>query len=207
MMTSSESSPAGQRSAVKLPPLILHPFADAASQTKLIESSKAGMVLEGLLPETGRTRRELDRALMEGRYCELRMLFYVGKDLRRWIDQCMEIAARHPEAFPEGVCRQSFAAYLIQTAPAAVLEKLDRWGVKGHQRIFARALAINLVFSEAPGAELLTEEFIRYHHQYADQIFAFDQHRPYAELAAADYDFDLYASGEYSRILEREWED
>ncbi len=206
-MTSPETSVPGERTAVKLPPLILHPFADAASQSKLVESSKAGMVIEGLLPDAGRTRRELDRALIEGRYCELRMLFYVGRDLRRWVEQCLEMAERHVGMFPEGVCRQSFAGYLVHAAPAHVLEKLDRWGVKGHQRIFARALAMNLVFSEAPEAEMLTEEFIRHHHQYADQIFALDQSRTYPVLQSADYDFDLYASGEYSRILERQWEE
>ncbi len=206
-MTSSETSAPGEHTAVKLPPLILHPFADAASQSKLVESSKAGMVIEGLLPDAGQTRRELDRALIEGRYCELRMLFYVGRDLRRWIEQCLEMAERHAGMFPEGVCRQSFAGYLVDSAPAHVLEKLDRWGVKGHQRIFARALAMNLVFREAPEAEMLTEEFIRHHHQYADQIFALDQSRPHPALSSADYDFDLYASGEYSRILERQWEE
>jgi hypothetical protein len=206
-MTTPETSFPGEHTAVKLPPLILHPFADAASQSKLVESSKAGMVIEGLLPDGGRTRRELDRALVEGRYCELRMLFYVGRDLLRWVEQCLEMAERHVGMFPEGVCRQSFAGYLVHSAPAHVLDKLDRWGVKGHQRIFARALALNLVFSEVPGAEILTEEFIRHHHQYADQIFALDQSRAYPVLTADDYDFDLYASGEYSRILERQWEE
>jgi hypothetical protein len=206
-MTTPETSAPAQHTTVKLPPLILHPFADAASQSKLVESSKAGMVIEGLLPDAGRTRRELDRALMEGRYCELRMLFYVGRDLLRWIEQCLEMAERQAGMFPEGVCRQSFAGYLVNSAPARVLEKLDRWGVRGHQRIFARALALNLMFSEAPEAEILTDEFIRHHHQYADQIFALDQSRPYPVLSSDDYEFDLYASGEYSRILERQWEE
>ena len=66
-----------------MPPLILHPFAEANDPGKLMESSRAGMALEGLLPEDGKSRVQLDRALIEGRYCELRMLFYVGRDLTR----------------------------------------------------------------------------------------------------------------------------
>ncbi len=206
MIFTSETTPAQKPTAVRLPPLILHPFADTDSQSKLVESSRAGMMLEGLLPEAGKTRRELDRALLEGRYCELRMLFYVGKDLARWIEQCMEIAERQPDAFPAAVSRQSFAAYLIEGAPPNVTGKLDRWGVKGYQRIFARALALHSIFNAAPEPGWLTDEFIRNHHRYADQIFAVDQHCTFPALPAAEYAFELYASGEYSRLLEREWD-
>jgi hypothetical protein len=74
--------------------LILHPFADAAGPDKLVESSRASLMLQGLLPSGERSTDELDRALLEGRYCEIRMLFYVGKDLLRWIDQCLEHVER-----------------------------------------------------------------------------------------------------------------
>src|SRR5271170_2794400 len=80
-----------------LPPLILHPFADAGGPDKLVESSRASLMLQGLLPSGERSNEELDRALIDGRYCEIRMLFYVGKDLVRWIEQCLE----HTRGFPE----------------------------------------------------------------------------------------------------------
>ena len=73
-----------------LPPLILHPFADAGGPDKLVESSRASLMLQGLLPSGERSTEELDRALIDGRYCEIRMLFYVGKDLVRWIEQCLD---------------------------------------------------------------------------------------------------------------------
>jgi hypothetical protein len=57
-----------------LPPLILHPFADAAGPDKLVESSRASLMLQGLLPTGERSAEELDRALLDGRYCEIRML-------------------------------------------------------------------------------------------------------------------------------------
>ena len=71
------------RSTHKLPPLILHPFADAGGPEKLVESSRANLVLQGLLPAGDRNTQEIERTLLEGRFCEIRMLFYVGKDLLR----------------------------------------------------------------------------------------------------------------------------
>src|SRR5437899_11821045 len=103
--------------AQTLPPLILHPFADAAGPDKLVESSRASLMLQGLLPTGERSTEELDLALLEGRYCEIRMLFYVGKDLLRWIDQCMEHVSRQPDLLNAGIRAQSFAAYLINHTP------------------------------------------------------------------------------------------
>src|ERR1700686_841223 len=97
------TSPAPRRGvAVTLPPLILHPFADAAGPSKLVESSRANLKLQGLLPAGEATREDLDRALLDGRYSELRMLYYVGRDLARWIEQCLEFAQRNQEALPRG---------------------------------------------------------------------------------------------------------
>src|SRR6201986_3961678 len=75
-----------------LPPLILHPFSSVEDSCVLVESSKASLVLQGLLPDDGQTPEGLDRSLLRGRYAELRMLFYVGKDLIRWLEQCTEVA-------------------------------------------------------------------------------------------------------------------
>jgi len=83
--------------SLRLPPLILHPFADSAGPEKLVESSRASLMIQGLLPAGQQSPEELDRALLDGRYCEIRMLFYVGKDIVRWIEQCMEHIKRHPE--------------------------------------------------------------------------------------------------------------
>src|SRR6202166_5289991 len=95
---------------MKLPPLILHPFADAKGPDKLVESSRASLMLQGLLPSGERSTEELDRALIDGRYCEIRMLFYVGKDLVRWIEQSMEHISHSAELRDAGIRYQSFAA-------------------------------------------------------------------------------------------------
>jgi hypothetical protein len=101
---SFESAPA--LDAFTLPPLILHPFADAAGPSKLVASSRASLKLQGLLPAGESTQEDLDRALLEGRYSELRMLFYVGKDLARWIEQCVELVERNHDKLPAGISRQ-----------------------------------------------------------------------------------------------------
>ena len=72
-------------SAYTLPPLILHPFAEPVGQNKLVESSRANLMMQGLLPAGERSPEDLDKSLLEGRYSEVRMLFYVGKDVVRWI--------------------------------------------------------------------------------------------------------------------------
>src|SRR6185369_2307259 len=83
--------------ARKLPPLILHPFADQSGPHKVVESSRASLMLQGLLPTGEQTSEDLERTLLEGRYQEVRMLFYVGKDILRWIGQCIEHVNRYPE--------------------------------------------------------------------------------------------------------------
>ena len=88
--------------ARKLPPLILHPFADAGGPEKLVESSRASLVLQGLLPAGERNTADVERTLLDGRFCEIRMLFYVGKDLIRWIEQCIELVERSPELSTAG---------------------------------------------------------------------------------------------------------
>ena len=95
---------------------------------KLVESSRANLMLQGLLPSGERTNDELDRALLDGRYCEIRMLFYVGKDLIRWIEQCLEHIERQPDLAGSHITYQSFAAYLVNHTPPAVQAKLREVG-------------------------------------------------------------------------------
>jgi hypothetical protein len=190
----------------KLPPLILHPFADTAGPGKLVESSRASLMIQGLLPSGERTSEDLDRSLLSGRYCEIRMLFYVGKDLLRWIEQCLEQIARQPDLATQSIRYQSFAAYLTQNAPPAVQSKLRKWGVADYKAIFTRALGLNVLWADAPPRDSLSDEFIRNYYRYADAMFACRQSQAqFADLGQFGFDFEIYASGEYSRMLEREW--
>jgi hypothetical protein len=192
--------------ARKLPPLILHPFADAGGPEKLVESSRASLVLQGLLPAGDRNTQDVERTLLEGRFCEIRMLFYVGKDLLRWIEQCLELVERTPELSGTGIKYQSFATYLVGHTPEAVQAKLKKWGVSDYRAIFSRALGLSAVFGEVPQREMLTDEFIRHYYRYADQLFQIRQGEAvFTDISELGFELEIFASGEYSRMLEREW--
>jgi hypothetical protein len=188
-----------------LPPLILHPFSDASGPGKLVESSRASLMLQGLLPSGELTAEQLESRLVDGRYCEIRMLFYVGKDLVRWVEQCLEFASRHLELRNRHYTYQSFISYLIFKTPAPVQAKLRKWGVADYRSIFSRAIALNTLFTSIPEPVGLSDEFVKNYYRYTDAIFKANLHETTEELNAEDFDFDLFASGEYSRMLELEW--
>jgi hypothetical protein len=190
-----------------LPPLILHPFSDASGPGRLVESSRASLMLQGLLPSGDASHEELERRLLDGRYCELRMLFYVGRDLIRWIDQCLDYVDSQPELKALGLKFQSFAHLLVEHAPERVVTKLKQWGVVDYKAIFQRALGLNCVIAEPPEREQLQEEFIRHYYRYADHMYLCRQNAgAYPEPRAGMFEFELFASGEYARMLERQWE-
>lgn len=191
---------------LKLPPLILHPFADSGGPDKLVESSRANLMLQGLLPSGERSSEDLERVLLDGRFCEIRMLYYVGKDLTRWIEQCLEHVDRHPESRDSGIRYQSFAAYLVEHTPPSVQDKLRKWGVADYKAIFARALGLCALLGAAPHPDTLASEFIRNYYRYADHMFQVRQSEAaFTDISTLGFDFEIFASGEYSRMLEREW--
>ena len=191
----------------ELPPVILHPFTDPGGTDQLIESSRASMMLQGLLPAGDITHDTLQHRFLAGRFTEIRMLFYVGRDLERWVAQCVEFAQRDPDLQDAGLTATSFIQLLIDHAPSEIRSKLAGWGVADFRSIFRRAIGLNSLFSEAPRLEELNPHFIRYYYRYADQLY---QCRLGAEGTALSdpgrFRFSLYASGEYSRMLERQWE-
>ncbi len=169
-------------------------------------SARASLILHGLLPAEDLSQEELDRRVLDGRYSEVKMLFYVGKDLSRWLEQCMEVVERDDELRAAAIEPESFAALLMDDAPSPVREKLQRWGVVDYKVIFRRALALHVVFATVPERENLADAFLRYHHRYTDCLFECRcQSAASPKLRAADFQFELYASGEYARLLEKEW--
>src|SRR5215813_10818682 len=95
-----------------MPPLILNPFNERVPPSALLENSKAALMLSGLIPGDGSDEEELKRRLLAGKYGEVRMLFYLGKDVFRWIDQCIEWSGSVPELEKLGIERQTFARFL-----------------------------------------------------------------------------------------------
>lgn len=191
----------------QLPPLILHPFNEKVPPSTLLENSKAALMLSGLIPSDGSDEDELKRRLLVGRYGEVRMLFFLGKDVMRWVEQCLEWADRIPELKPVEIHGPSFATLLTGSAPTHVKEKLTRWGVLDYVSIFSRAIGLNMMFSQPPAFDCLSEEFLRNYHRYADALFrTYLESMPHRAIGNQNFKFDLYASGEYSRLLETEWE-
>ena len=189
-----------------LPPLILHPFNERVPPSTLLENSKAALMLSGLIPTDGSDHDTLKRRLMSGRYGEIRMLFYLGKDVFRWLEQCMEWMQRVPELRDANLHPQSFAGLLTATPPEGVKDKLVRWGVVDFVSIFSRAIGLNAMFAEPPAFEMLSEEFLRNYHRYADFLHrCYMESEPHRAIGPRNFRFDLYASGEYSRMLETEW--
>jgi hypothetical protein len=87
-----------------------------------------------------------------------------------------------------------------------VKDKLANWGVADYPSIFSRALGLNALFTRPPEADLVAEEFLRNYHSYADSLFrCYMDMQPHRSITAVNFRFDLYASGEYSRMLESEW--
>jgi hypothetical protein len=189
-----------------LPPLILHPFNDRVPPAALLENSKAALMLAGLLPDEGTDRDELARRLLAGRHAEVRMLFFLGRDIFRWMEQCEEWTADIEPLRAMQLSQQSFAGLLTSAPPPNVREKLIGWGVSDYAAVFERAVGLNAAFAEPPPFEALSDEFLRHYHRFADAMFrCYMDLQPHSRIEAASFRFDLYASGEYSRRLESEW--
>lgn len=191
-----------------LPPVILHPFSDPTGPDQLVESSRAHLMLEGILPTGGMSEEELLRRLLSGRLTEVRMLYYVGRDLERWLGQCVEMASRDDVLNAAGVRQASFAELLVEHPPEKMVAKLQKWGVTDYRSIFSRALGLQAVFQQPPDFDFVSAGFIRNYYRYADQMWVARQGlEPFPSLPPQQFRFDLFASGEYARMLERQWEE
>ncbi len=190
----------------KLPPLILHPFSAPEEAAVLEQSSRASLILNGYLPSQQIPECAVERNLILGRFVELRMLFYVGKDLARWMEQCVEVTGARPEFANLGLGSEAFAHLLVGETPVNVHEKLELWGVLDYRSLFRRAIGLHSVFEEVPPAQCLTSDFLKRYHRHADRWFeAWLLNRPLPTVNWREFGFDLYASGEYALMLERSW--
>jgi hypothetical protein len=188
----------------ELPPLILHPFSGGGTDA-LLEGSRASLALQGLV-ESGEEESVLYRRMLTGRYQEVRMLLFLGKDLFRWMQQCVESLEGTPDADP-AITRQSFAALLVEDPPESVRLKLEGWGVTDRRAVFSRAIGIHGLFENPPPPESLSPIFLRNYHRFADHAYICFQHlQAFQPLDAKKFRFDVYASEEYARLLSDQWE-
>ena len=98
----------------QLPPLILHPFSGGSGADELLEGSRAALALQGLIT-SGEEESTLRRRMLSGRYQEIRMLLFLGKDLFRWLQQCAE-SMQSAEGADSRIIEQSFAALVVERA-------------------------------------------------------------------------------------------
>ncbi len=192
----------------RLPPLILHPFSGPEDNSALLESSRASLVLQGFLPCPDTPAEDLDQQLLRGRYAELRMLFYIGKDLKRWMEQCTESAVFSGQFMGQRLRPETFAVFLVQHVPDHVRTKLETWGVLDFCALFRRSIGLHTVFHEFPAAANFSPDFLRRYHRHLDLWYeqnlrecVFDRPQPH------QFTFDLFASGEYTLMLEQSWGD
>lgn len=215
----------------QLPPLILHPFSGGCGPDELLEGSKASLALQGLL-ESAEDEPSLQRKMLNGRYQEIRMLLFLGKDIFRWLQQCAEqvrgqlsgaeppaadaasprnaAQSRAAESRAPGarIVEQSFAALLVEDPPSGVKAKLEAWGVTDRRAIFTRAIGIYSMFLEPPPQASLSPGFLRNYHRYADHLYICFLHgQSFQQLEAKRFHWEIFASEEYARLLSEQWEE
>src|SRR5277367_5553185 len=203
-VASSTSDISGQWS---LPPLILHPFAGDDTPEKLLDGSKASLILNGLLPDTGKDREKLNELVLRGRVQELRMLYFLGRDLLRWVEQCVDFVQRTPALKNKGLRAQSFAALLVETPPKSIADKLQVWGVTDQRSVFSRAIGITSVLTEPPVTNTLTPLFLVGYHRFLDYMYVcFQNLDPFTPVPDDAFSVEMYASAEYTQMLTDQWE-
>lgn len=188
----------------QLPPLILHPFSGGAGTADLVDGSLASLALDGVV---GSSEEEsaLTHRMLTGRYQEIRMLLFLGKDIFRWMQQCVG-HVRGSDAADERIVEQSFAALAVEDPPVAVGLKLEGWGVTDRRAVFSRAIGIHSIFEDPPPASSLSPIFLKNYHRYADHAYICYQHsRAFLPLDGVNWRFEIYASEEYSRLLSDGW--
>lgn len=192
-------------SKAQLPPLILHPFSGNNSVDDLLEGSRASLALQGFL-ESREEEAVLHQRMLHGRYQEVRMLLFLGKDIFRWMQQCVEFV-RGGDDEDMRIVDQSFAQLVVEDPPESVKQKLAGWGVTDRRAIFSRAIGIHSLLQEPPGNGTLSPIFLKNYHKFADHAYICFQHlESFLPLDAQGYRFEIYGSEEYSRILSEQWE-
>ena len=169
----------------QLPPLILHPI---SGQGEVLAEPNASD------PESRR---------VEAHRLELKMLCCLGKDLVRWIGQCLEFFHLNPEvpALSEG----QLLDLLVKNPPERVVHKMQEWGVGDFRTIFARSLGLAAVFPHPPAREHISDVFVRDFARYADTLYRVRRQSLPAATESGTFLFEVYASGEYALLLERSW--
>ncbi len=189
----------------QLPPLILHPFSGGGEPGDLMQGSRAALALQGFVA-SDEDESILFRRVINGRYQETRMLLFLGKDIFRWMEHCVE-HLNATNGADQRIVEQSFAALIVEDPPESVKRKLESWGVTDRRAVFSRAIGIRSVFEEPPPVDVLSPVFLKNYHRYADHAYICYQHlKAFLPLTGKGFQFEIYASEEYARLLSDQWE-
>ena len=176
--------PAPVKAVRELPPLILHPISHA--------------------PEAYAPGSDAESVRNEARRMELRMLCCLGKDLTRWLEQCLEFAAADPAL--AALSAGHFMDVLVDNPPDKVARKMQAWGVAEFRMIFARALGLATIFPHPPASDDISDTFIRDFSRYASVVYRTRRATlPPSTAETPELRFEVYASGEYAQLLEKSW--
>jgi hypothetical protein len=190
---------------IALPPLILHPFGGENGTAQLLEGSRAAIALQQASLSNPHYA-DIQQRVILGRYQEIRMLLFLGKDIFRWIDQCLDQMDRSGDIGVR-INAQCFSALIVETPPEPVRKKLEEWGVSDRRAVFSRAIGIRCLFEEPPEIDMLSPLFLEHYHRFADYAYiCFQQMKPWKPMDGAAFDFQIFASEEYSRLLSQQWQ-
>ena len=94
----------------------------------------------------------------------------------------------------------------MEHTPAHVRTKLEGWGVLDFCALFRRAIGLHSVFTELPAADTFLPDFLRKYHRYVDSWYEQKlRDATFERPLPNDFTFELYASGEYTLMLEQSW--
>ncbi len=190
---------------ITLPPLILHPFGGDTSTAQLLEGSRAAIALQEASLSNPQYA-DIQQRVILGRFQEVRMLLFLGKDIFRWIDQCMDQMERSGNIGLR-INAQCFSGLIVDSPPESVKKKLEDWGVSDRRAVFSRAIGIRCLFEEPPDIDMLSPMFLEHYHHFADYSYiCFQQMKSWQPLDGGSFDFPIYASEEYSRLLSEQWQ-
>lgn len=205
-LLSSNTATTGRNAKIALPHLILHPFGGESGAEQLLEGSRAAIALEAASQSNPRYA-DIQQRVMLGRYQEIRMLLFLGKDVFRWIDQCMDQMTRSGDIGLR-INAQCFSALVVDSPPESVKGKLESWGVSDRKAVFSRAIGIRCLFEDPPEIGMLSPMFLEHYHRFADYAYVcFQQMKPYQPVDGNGFDFQIFASEEYSRMLSEQWQE
>jgi hypothetical protein len=193
---------AGSKHLWELPPVILHPFNNGADANAILASIRLSLS-EDILHARNGDLADARQRLLHGKYCEFRMLCFIGRDIKRWMLQCTDFVLRDAVLANTGIREQSFADLLVKRTPPSVVARFESWGVVDYHRILRRAIGIGAIIPYPPEYSLLTTDFLENCGAFGDILFAcYQELTSFRALDPEQFSFALYTSSEYISAME-----